>query len=158
MTALVAAIRADELNLPLLVHVFGALVLVGTLATTLMFQLAGWRRSGADTAAFGRLAWRTLLLGALPAWFVMRIGAQWVYSEGGYESDDEPAWLGIGWITADAGGLALLLSIVLAGLGARRLRAAEGRGTGLARAATVLAALALLAYLVAVWAMSAKPS
>ena len=155
MSAL-AAIRADSLNLPLLVHVLGALALVGALGTTLMFQLAGWRRGGADAAAFGRLGFRTLLFAALPAWILMRVGAQWTYSEGGYESDDEPAWLDIGFITAEGAGVLLLLGIVLAGLGARRLRASGGGGP-LVRVATALVALALLAYVVAVWAMSAKP-
>ena len=40
---------------------------------------------------------------ALPGWFVMRIAAQWAYSKEwlGRVADDEPAWIGIGYITAE---------------------------------------------------------
>jgi hypothetical protein len=159
---MLAAIRPDDVNLPLLVHVLGALLLVGTLMTAVAFQYAGWKRDDADAAlSAARLTFRTLLFGALPAWFVMRIGAQWVYSEAGWddipESVEEPAWLGIGWITADAGGLLILIAIVLAGLNVRRVRASGGASGRLGRAATAVATLALIAYLVAVWAMSGKP-
>ena len=87
----------------------------------------------------------------------MRIGAQWVYSREGFEGGEDPGWLGVGWITAEGGGVLLLVAIILAGLGARRLRRGGGTTSGLARVATVLVALVLLAYLVAVWAMTAKP-
>ncbi len=153
---MLAIIRPDDWNLPLLVHVFGAMMLVGTLATSLLFQVATWR--GDDTTAFGRLAFRTLLYVALPSWFVMRIGAEWIYRrEGWEEATSEPAWLVVGYVTADLGGLLLLLAIILGGLGAGRLAATRGRGRGLVRASTVLVTLALVAYIAAVWAMSGKP-
>jgi phosphoglycerol transferase MdoB-like AlkP superfamily enzyme len=155
---MLAAIRPDDWNLPLLVHVLGAVVLVGALVTVLAVQSLGWRRQEpAAATSYARLAFRTLLLVALPAWFVMRIGAEWIYSKEGFGEGEEPAWLGIGYITADLGGLLLLVSIILSGLGVRRLRRGEGERSVLARIATVLVALALLAYVVAVWAMSAKP-
>ena len=69
---------------------------------------------------------------------------------------DEPGWIGIGYVTAEPGGLLLLISVVLAGIGARRL--AKGRGADwLTRSATVLVLVVLAAYLVALWAMTAKP-
>jgi hypothetical protein len=153
---MLAAIRPDSWNFPLLMHVFGALVLVGALTTAVAFQFAAWRK---DRLEFGRIAFRTLLFAALPAWFVMRIGAEWIYSrEGWADAADEPGWLGIGYITADAGGLLLLVTIVLAGLNVRSLRKTEGTGGGgLGKAATVIATLVLLAYIVAVWAMAGKP-
>ena len=153
---MLAVIRPDHWNLPLLVHVFGAMVLVGALTTALLFQYASWR--GADTTSFGRLVFRTLLYVALPAWFVMRIGAEWIYRRQGWEdAASEPAWLVVGYIAADLGGLLLLLAIILSGLGAGRLAATRGRGRGLTRAATVLVALALAALVAAAWAMSGKP-
>jgi phosphoglycerol transferase MdoB-like AlkP superfamily enzyme len=153
-----AAIRPDDWNLPLLVHVLGAMVLVGALVTAVVAQLLGWRRQeSAAATTYARLAFRTLLLVALPAWFVMRVGAEWIYSKEGFGGDDEPAWLGIGYITADGGGILLLLSIILSGLGVRRLRRGDGERSVLARIATVLVALALLMYVIAVWAMSGKP-
>ena len=159
---MLAAIRPDDWNFPLLLHVFGALVLVGALVAAVAFGLAAWRRAGrADEQAFGRLSFRALLFGAFPAWWVMRVGAEWIYSKEGWgdlPEGLEPGWLEVGYITADAGGLLLLLALILAGLHVRRLRRSDDAGVGLGRAATVLAALALIAYIVAVWVMSAKPS
>ena len=88
----------------------------------------------------------------------MRAGAEWVWTEAGWDDvESEPAWLGIGWITSDLGGLFILVSVILAGVGARRLRRSEGTTSTLVRIATVLTAIALIAYVVTVWAMSAKP-
>ncbi|MEO8289917.1 MAG: hypothetical protein ABI649_02845 [Gaiellaceae bacterium] len=123
-------------------------------------QAVGWSRStAADAAASARLAFRTLLLVAIPGWFVMRAGGQWIYAKEGFgDLTKEPAWLEIGFFTGDLGGLLLLTTVILAGLGARRLARSEGGPSILARSATVLAILVLAAYLIAVWAMTAKPS
>ena len=60
--------------------------------------------------------------------------------------------------TADLGGILLLIAIILAWLNVRSLRKSEGAGGGgLGKAATVIATLVLLAYIVAVWAMAGKP-
>jgi hypothetical protein len=148
---MLAAIRPDSWNLPLLLHVFGAMVLVGGLVVAVAAQFLAWRRRD-DAAAFGRVAFRALLFVAFPAWWVMRVGGQWIYSKEGLdELDPEPGWVGIGFVTADFGGLLLLVSIILAGLGLR------GQRSVLGRIATVLAAIVLVAYLVAMWAMTAKP-
>ena len=77
--------------------------------------------------------------------------------EGWDDVDSEPAWLGIGWITSDSGGLLILVATILAGVGARRLRLSGASTSTLVRVATVLTALALVAYVVTVWAMAAKP-
>jgi hypothetical protein len=152
MSAL-ALVRPDSWNFPLLVHVFGAMVLVGGLLT------------GASALAFARgevrslrLGYWTLLALALPGWIVMRIGAQWIYSKEGWDDlpeGAEPAWLGVGYVTADAGGLILLVSLIVGGIGVYRLR--EGKGSGLLKATLVLSLVLLAAYVVAVWAMSGKP-
>jgi hypothetical protein len=153
--SMLAAIRDSEFNFPLLVHVFGAMLLVGGLTTAVTFYYAGWRRD--REAAFARLAFRTLLFVVLPAWFVMRIGGQWIESKYDFPEGDEPSWLGIGYTTADLGGAVLLLSIILAGFGVRQVARSE-RGAGvLVRIAAVLATLLVLAYVVTVWAMAAKP-
>ena len=65
--------------------------------------------------------------------------------------------LGIGYITAEGGGLFLLIGIILSGVGARRLRRGGGERSIAGLIATVLVAIALVMFLVAVWAMSAKP-
>jgi hypothetical protein len=151
--SVLAAIRPDNVNFPLLVHVLGASVLVGGLATALIAQGFAWRREEPGATAFTRLSFWSLLLAALPGWIVMRIGAEWVYSREGWDQvDQEPDWLGIGYVTAEPGALLLLISLVLAGLAMRR-----GSGT-LARIATVLTTILLVAYVIAVWAMTAKPT
>jgi hypothetical protein len=154
--SVLAIIRPDDWNLPLLVHVFGAMVLVGALVTSVLFGAASWRPEA--TGAFGRLTFRTLLYVALPAWIVMRVGAQWVYDREAWgDAAEEPFWLGIGWITGEGGGLLLLIAIVLAGLGTGRRRVDRGGGTRLTRASVVLAAVVLAAYVFTAWAMSGKP-
>ena len=103
-----------------------------------------------------RLGYWTLLAVACPAYIVMRIGAQWIYSREGWEKlDDDPAWLGIGYIVADVGALLVLIALIVGGIGVRRLR--NGGGQGLLKASMVIAWIVLAAALVAVWAMAGKP-
>jgi hypothetical protein len=47
--------------------------------------------------------------------------------------------------------------VILAGLGSRRLARAGGETSLVVRSAGVIAALVLAVYLVALWAMTAKP-
>jgi hypothetical protein len=150
---MLAAIRPDDWNLPLLLHVLGAMLLVGGLVTALTALYLGWRR---DAAPFTRLGFRTLLLVAFPAWWLMRIPGEWIASKEDF-GEEEPAWLGIGYMTGEGGGLLLLISIILTGIGARRA-SRDGSPSTLARVGTVLATIVLAAYVVAVWAMSAKPT
>jgi hypothetical protein len=88
----------------------------------------------------------------------MRIGAEWIASREGWTAKGvpTPTWLGIGFILADAGGLILLVSLIVGGVGVRRLRA--GQGATLLRTTLVLSVVLLGAYVVAVWAMAGKPS
>jgi hypothetical protein len=154
MSALFATVRADEQNLPLFVHVLGATILVGGLvsASAIMALAKGDARSL-------KLGYWTLLAVSVPGWIVMRAGAQWIYSEQGWDDlpDDfeEPAWLGIGWLTAELGGLILLVSLIVGGIGVYRMRA--GKGAGLLRVTMILSLVLLAAYIVAAWAMSGKP-
>jgi hypothetical protein len=149
-----ALVRPDSWNFPLFLHVLGAMVLVGCLVTAALAVVVGWRR---DTAALTRVAFRTLLLGALPGYIVMRIGAQWIYSREGFGKID-PTWLGIGYITADAGALLLLVSILLTGLAVRRLRRAEVGTSALGRVGGAITIILVVAYVVAIWAMTTKPA
>ena len=157
---MLAAIRPDSWNYALFLHVLGASILIGALVTAGTAQVLSWRRADrSDSPAFARLAFRTLLFVGIPAWFAMRIGAEWIYSKEGWaDLPNEPDWLGVGYITTDLGGILLLISVVLAGFGARRLARADGGSTILARSAGVIALVVLALYLVALWAMTAKPS
>ena len=157
MSAL-AAIRPSDLEFPLFVHVLGAMVLVGGLITVVGFQALAWRRRDrTDVLAFDRAAFWALLTVAIPGWIVMRLGGEWIYSEEGWSGEDDPSWLGIGYTTADLGLPLLLIATILAGLGTRRSRRGEGTSV-LGRIATPLSVILLVAYLVTVWAMSAKPT
>lgn len=150
---MLGAIRPDEINLPLFLHVLGAMALIGSLLLVVVSLLVAWRRpEDEDRAVLHRLGLRTLFFFVLPSYLVMRIGAQWAESaEELTKSEEEAAWVGIGYITADIGALLLLVSLILAGIAMKRRR-----GTGLQRAVAVIAALLLVAYLVAVWAMTTK--
>jgi hypothetical protein len=162
MTTL-AAIRPDSVNFPLFLHVLGAMLLVGTLYTVASAIVVGWRRPD-PAAALGltRMALWTVPLGVLPAYVLMRAGAQWTQSEEfgdlpkpAKDAVEESAWLGIGYFTADIGALLVLISLVLAVIGLRRTR--RGSGMGLGRAVGIIAVVLLAAYLVATWAMTTKP-
>jgi hypothetical protein len=150
---MLADIRPDSLDFPLLVHVLGATVLVGGLVTAFVAQIFAWRREEPGAASFTRLSFWALLLTVVPGWIAMRLGGQWIYSREGLEArEEEPAWVGIGFITAEPGALLIVISVILAGLAMRR-----NSGT-LARIATVLTTVLLVAYVVAIWAMTTKPT
>jgi hypothetical protein len=122
---------------------FGAVVAaVGTLLTP---------GGGGDPAGLRRFAFRTLLFVGLPAYIVMRIGAEWIYDKEFGETDDDPGWIGIGFMVADLGLLLFVVAMICAGIASRRSSA------GLAKAAGIIGALLLVGMLVAVWAMGAKP-
>jgi hypothetical protein len=158
MTAL-AAIRPDDWNFPLLLHVLGAALLVGALMTAGAAQLAGWGRSGPPAAlTWARITFFSLVAIAVPAWVLMRIAGQWTASREGFDGDGNPTWIEIGYVTAEPGGALILVAAVLAGFGLRGLRRRGGEASALSRVAGVIALVLLLAYLVAVWAMTTKPA
>lgn len=146
-------IRPDGWNYVLLLHVGGAMLLVGaalSAASTLAFARG-------DTRML-RLGYWTLLLVGLPAYVLMRVGAEWLATKEGFDEEDapEPAWLVIGYIVADAGLLLLLIALILGGIGVRRLR--HDKGSRLLQVTMALCVVMLAASVVAVWAMAAKPS
>jgi hypothetical protein len=155
-----AAIRPDSWNVALFVHVLGAMVAVGGLVLALTYLLAAWR---GDSARTFRAGYRALLFGAVPGYLVMRVGAQWVLSKEGLDDlPSDPSWIGIGFGVADMGLLFLLIATITAGVGSRRAvadtgEAANRRVAGV-RVAACLTGLLLVAYVVAVWAMTTKPT
>jgi hypothetical protein len=157
--SVLAVTRPDSWDFPLLLHVLGAAVLVGALLIAGAAQLAGWRDSAPHaTLAWARMTFFALLAIAIPAWILMRVAGQWIASEEGFEGENDPTWVDIGYVTAEPGGVLILLATVLAGFGLRRVRVRGRAPSGLSRAAGVVALIVLVAYLVAVWAMTTKPS
>jgi hypothetical protein len=148
---MVAAIRPDSWNLPLFVHVAGAMLLVGALVVVVA-TMAGAVRRGDGAEVLTGLAFRTLLIGVLPASILMRGGAEWIGSE--EDVPDDAGWIGIGYGISDGGLLLTIIAAVLAWRATRRGVAGPG---GMGRAVLVLAAVLIAAYGVAVWAMVAKP-
>ena len=124
MTAVLATVRPDSWNFPLFVHVFGAMILVGGLL------------AGASALAFARgdarllrLGYWTLLARRAPGYIVMRAGANWIYSKEGWDDlpgEAQPTWIEIGFDRANARRDPLLPSLIIGGIGVRRLR--DGKG------------------------------
>ena len=115
--SILAIIRPDSWNWALLLHVGGAMILVGGLLTA---------------------------------------GAAWIYDKEGFGGSNDPTWVGIGFATADGGGLLMLIALIVGGAGLARAR--RGTGGRLLHASGVIALVLLVLYVVTVWAMAAKPS
>lgn len=134
------------------IHVLGAMTAVGGLLLAGTALVGAWR---ADDAGAMRLGFRALLWVALPAWIVMRVFAQFLLDKG---IDDgiyveEDTWVGLGYMTSEVGLLLLIIATVLAGLSARR-----AAGGGRIRGAAILVGILLVFSLVAIFAMTTKPT
>jgi len=146
---LLAFIRPDDWKLPLFLHILGAMTLVGGLVLAGSSLFGAWRQGD---AAVLRSGYRALLIAVLPGWLVMRIAAEWILSKEHLE-DAKLTWVDIGFSVAEPGLLLIIIATVLAGLAARR----GTSGTGV-RVAAVLVGVLIVAYLVAIWAMTTKPT
>jgi hypothetical protein len=147
--------RPDGWDLPLFVHVLSAMTLVGATTLAVASLAAAWKNG---SLALTRLGYRALLLGVIPSWIAMRLSAQWILDEEGLE-DADLAWIDIGFIAAEPVLLLVIVATVLSGLAMRRGVRGDAAGPSIGvRVATGLASVALLAYLVAVWAMTTKPA
>jgi hypothetical protein len=153
--SIVAVLRADSLDFPLFLHVLGSMILVGGLVAG-----AGALGFGRGDVRFLRLGYWSLLAVSLPGWVLMRVAGGWIYSKEGWDElpagASKPSWLDAGMLIADVGGLVLLVALVAGGAGVYRSR--RGGGTRLLEVTLALALALLAAYVVAVWAMAAKPS
>jgi hypothetical protein len=152
---MLAAIRGPGQDFPVLLHIVGATIVFGALlasATSLALARGETRLL--------RLGYYSLLLVGLPALILLRLSAQWIYNKQGWDkvpSKFQPTWLDIGFLVADIGGLFFLLALVVGGIGVIRMRAGKS-GAGLLRVTMVIALGLIVAYIVAVWAMTGKPN
>jgi len=154
---MLAAIRPDNQSFALLLHLVGATVVFGALlasATSLVLARG-------DTRLL-RLGYFSLLLVGLPGLILLRLAGQWLYQLQNWNDlpsqFSEPAWLNIGFIVADWGGILFLFARALGGLVVYRLREGKEGATLLLRVTMVISLVLIVAYVVAVWAMTGKPS
>jgi hypothetical protein len=142
---MLAVVRPDSWNFPLFLHILGATILVGAMASAALAA-----RASASPVIPRALPFRILLLVAIPSWLLMRVAGQWIDSKEDVQGD--PTWLGIGFTVGDIGLVVLLVATGVAWWAAKR------PGTRWPRLTTTgLSLLYLAALAVAWWAMSAKP-
>jgi hypothetical protein len=149
-----ALIRPDSWFFPLFLHIAGAMVLVGALTLAAISLIAAWRSASPRLI---RLAYRSLFYGALPGYVVFRIGAAWI-ADKEHLTDSNLTWIGIGYGVSDFGALLLTISLVAGGISVRLINRGRQPPQITARIVTGLVSLVLVAYLVAVWAMTTKPT
>ena len=142
-------IRPESWNLPLFLHVLGAILLFGTTATIAILGFAGHARTQ-HAAMLARIGLKTFLLGVIPGWILMRTGAAWIVDK--EFPDKTPGWVDLGFVVSEPGALVLIVVGVLAWAATRR----QGAGR-VALVVPVLATIYLVALGIAWWAMSAKP-
>ena len=136
-------------NFRVFLHVFGAMTLVGGVGAVTVLAFATRRRPD-HAALLSRLAFRTLLFVVVPAFIVMRVGAQLVVDK--EYPDKTPGWVDVGFIVTEPGLIVLIAIGVIAFMSSRR-----GGSGRLATALAVLAPIYLLALGVAMWAMTTRP-
>src|SRR6478736_5605281 len=100
-----AIVRPDSWNLPLFIHIAGAMALVASLVVA-PYALRIARARGDQPAA--QFAARVLLWFTLPAYIVMRVGAQLMVSKEHLENS-KATWIGIGFGVSDVGALLLII-------------------------------------------------
>jgi hypothetical protein len=151
-----AAVRPDDWNVALFIHVLGAFTLIGALVVAASFLFAA-RHEGSH--ALTRAGFRSLLIVALPAFIATRVGGERIASKEGLK-DADLTWITVGCSSTDGGLLVLLGATLVAGLAVRRAARAEAggvRGRGAAFAAW-LVTLLIAVYATVIVVMATKPA
>lgn len=170
---MLALIRPDSWNFPLLVHILGATVLVGGVLTG-----ASALRAARGSHRLLRLGYGALLYVALPGLIVMRIGAAVMWHKYNpnhsflwavFPHRHDVTWIKIGGTVADFGGGLLVLALILGWFGLKRMEGATDdlltklpvvskmTGETLLRYTMLISIVLLAGYVLAVWAMAGKP-
>jgi hypothetical protein len=152
--SVLAVIRPDSWFFPLFLHIAGAMVLVGALTLACVYLISSWR---SGSAALIRSAYLSLFYAALPGYIVFRIGSEWIADKEGL-ADSDLTWIGIGYGVSDIGALLLIVSLIIGGISVRRMNRGGTPSPIAARIVTGIVSVVLIAYLVAVWAMTTKPT
>lgn len=153
---MLAAIRPAGQDFPVLLHIVGATIVFGALlasATSLALARGEVRLL--------RLGYYSLLFVALPGMALMWGAGEWIYHKQGWSklptNVRDVDWLTIGFVVGDYGGLFFIAALIVGGVGILRLR--NGRGdAGLLKLTMAMALVLAVAYVVAVWAMTGKPT
>jgi hypothetical protein len=111
----IAVVRPQSWDLPLFLHVLGAMVLFGAVLAALVVALAGRPR-----ATFSSL------LVALPAWAVTLAGAYWIEHDE-HLGSSKANWLGIGHGVLEPGLIVLLAALGVAFWWQRSAKPVAGR-------------------------------
>jgi hypothetical protein len=145
----VASLCGPTCGVQLYVHVLGAVLLFGGVLAVTLLASAALTRPPEQAVVLRRIAFWTSLVFLVPAFIVMRVGAQWVLN---HEHLDKhtPGWAVAGFTISDGGGVLILVLALLAWLSTRRPRL----GPYLA----AIGVINVLALGVAWFAMSAKPA
>ena len=157
LLAEVVTTRPDAAKFWLFVHILGGMATVGALTLCLIALVGAWR---SGSISLTRLGYRALLWGAVPSFIVMRVAAQIVLNKEGLDGDEvDLTWINIGFTVTDVGLLFLIITTVLTGLAVRKQTRGgrEAPSIGV-RISTGLVSLLLIGYLIAVWAMTVKPT
>ena len=154
--SLLGALRADELDFLLFVHVLGAMVFMGALLLAGTVLAGAWSDGSAERV---RLGFRTLLIAVIPSYLVMRVFGQILESRDEYQAAEDSAWIGIGYGSTELGLLLIIASCIAAGLGARKAVREGGTGTvGTSRkVAASLVWFMVVLFTITIWAMTTKP-
>jgi hypothetical protein len=166
--------RASDFNIdfPLLVHITGAMILVGGMlgaAAALVLARGDERKL--------RLGYYSLLFVAFPGLILTKIGATAIWHKesthslfgAAFPHSNDPRWVEIGGTALDGGGALLVLALILGWFGIRRMDGAESdiltkiplvkkmTGETLLKLTMIISVALLVAYVLAIWAMSTKP-
>ena len=115
-----AAIRPDSWNLPLFLHVLGAVLTFGGIGAIALLGFGARRGDPARALVLRRTVLRTGLLIVVPAFILMRAAAQWI-ADKEYPGDAKtPGWLDVGFIVTEPGAILVLVMLILAWFAARR--------------------------------------
>jgi hypothetical protein len=145
---MVAVLRGDAIDFPLFLHVLGAIVLFGAVASVALLSISALRIPQHGVLLRG-IALVTTLAAVWPGFVAMFVAGFWVLDREGYDEDKPPGWALTGIGIAE-GGLFLLIALTVLVWLSRRRPAATPWAAG-------LALLYLLALAVGWFAMTAKP-
>jgi len=161
-----------SINFPLLVHITGAMILVGGVlggAAALLLARGDARRL--------KLGYYSLLFVALPGLIVTKIGATMIWHKesthslvgAAFPHSNDPRWIEVGGTALDGGGALLVGALIVGWFGLRRLDGMTdflakvpvvGKWTGATylKLTTIISVVLLAGYVAAIWAMSTKVS